>query len=100
VRLVDPGGRHGRCGGGGGRVLPRSLAWRHRSRNSWKGGRSLTTSTIRSQDLESTSEHLRNPRQLARRFVVALRRGARRWPRRPGPRECHRVLGHCWPLRT
>ena len=29
VRLVDPGGWRGRCGGGGGRVLSRSLAWRH-----------------------------------------------------------------------
>jgi hypothetical protein len=38
VRLVDPGGWCGRCGGGGGRVLSRSLAWRHLSAGESIGG--------------------------------------------------------------
>jgi hypothetical protein len=83
VRLVDPGGRRGLCGGGGGRVLSRSLAWRHQKQ--LERGEGLkegpTTSTVGSESSSILSLMRTQPRRPERPRCpppcAALAQGAR-----------------------
>jgi hypothetical protein len=86
VRLVDPGGRRGRRGGGGGRVLSRSLAWRHWlfKKQLERGGRlkeGPTTSTVGSESSSILSLMRTQPRRPERPRCpppcAALAQGAR-----------------------